>query len=132
VEDLHSWFTSTIHFATGAFRKESGLQSLTIYPVWIGNGCGAACWVLFPGMKNKQKEALDAFKKIIGVVDDPIAFYPYQFPEPCHLRNLGPLSKDIKEMLLEMFCEHLEAGEPLMDDYTLLEQDMAKLTVEAN
>jgi len=78
-------------------------------------------------MKNMHKQALDAFKKIISMVGDPMPFYHYGDPEPACLRQL-PLGKDVKEMLFKTFCKRLEAEEPLID-CTVVEQDITRLAI---
>jgi hypothetical protein len=67
---------------------------------------------------------LEMFKHLIGILSEPLIFYPADKPEPLFLRELGPLPKHEEEMLWGAWYHQVTIGEVLIDS---LVGDMTKL-----
>jgi hypothetical protein len=66
------------------------------------------------------------FKRLIGILSEPLIFYPADKPEPLFLHELGPLPKHEEEMLWGAWYHRITTGKVPIDS---LVGDMAKLAV---
>jgi hypothetical protein len=125
---------SMLVFAAKTYEAKCGLQfgSITVSSAWIGGGRTGLIWALPRAMMKKCRSSednmrLETFKSLIGMWCEPSIFYSnYEQPEPLFVQQMGPLPKEVEDMLWTAFDERFRSGEISVDS---LVGDMSKLAL---